>query len=363
MADMVQVEVYGRQSGFDYDSIAILDYFNTLKVDKKYYGFDAFSMTLPLTKENASMFVTDSILMIQDEFFYIDNVSVEKIESGMFTVAGKSLLAKATNRIVAQTYTATNKAPELIAADLLNRHVISPSDSTRKFNYLSLVPISSPFTGEVVDNYQNSYGIVMSELENLAETYDFGMRETGIDIQNVSQRIELFKGRDLSDTIEFCSAFENLLDEGYDSSNFNEANVAYVFGEGEGNARKSVIVNQGGSGIDKREAYIDARDQQQTTDDVTLTDAQYLNALRQRGRTALTERKPALTILGNINLKSELFKYQVDYDLGDRVRITSDMFGLSKTAVLTEMSEVWTEDSHTLTPTFDKESPIIYKLL
>lgn len=65
-------------------------------------------------------------------------------------------------------------------------------------------------------------------------------------------------------------------------------NFAYVLGEGEGDARVQVTVDET-DGAARRELYVDARDLQRTIDGVTTPLADYQALLAQRGREKLAE--------------------------------------------------------------------------
>ena len=76
-------------------------------------------------------------------------------------------------------------------------------------------------------------------------------------------------------------------------------------------------------GLLRKELYVDARDLQKSTDEVTLTDSQYIEALKNRGNNKLSERKRILTLSGEVPTSSKLFKLGEDYQLGDTITIKS----------------------------------------
>lgn len=359
----MEFEVFTRTgtTGFNFTSAQIVDVFSSLTVWRYYYSYDKFSVTVPLTVANIALFQNENLLMINDEYFYIDSVVSDDATSGKMTVTGKSLAGKSTKRIIARTYNVTKRA-EQIVADHLNNELVAPTLAARKMNYLTLASVGTLTSGTV--SYQNSYGTVSDEIESLMETYDFGLKEVATDYQTPSQQITLYKGTDKSDVVEFSAEYENILSESFEQSDYDEMTMAYVYGEGDGAARKSVKIGNSLSGIERSELYVDARDLQQTTqdddgDDVTMSNADYLALLTERGNQKLAEQVAVLSMNGDIDLHSELFEYRTDYDVGDRVRVTSKIFGLTKTAVLTAVEETWDKDGHHLTPTWDKESPTL----
>lgn len=380
----MDIEVFKRvgTSGFNFKSAGILDVFESLTVNWRYYTYSQFSLKILLEDVQKiifnnseeiqrrkdilfSLFISDNILNINDVYFYIDRVVCDDSTKGEVVISGKSLRAKSLKRIVYRIYHQTKK-PEQIIYDHLNNEVINPSQASRKIQYLSIAKPASLSTTNV--DYQNSYGVVSDEVDNLCSTYDIGIRETATNLQRPHNKLEIIKGRDLSNIVEFNVDFDNLLSESYESSNFDEATMAWVFGEGEGTTRLNVKLNDNLAGLEREEIYVDARDiQKQTQDgsgkDITLTDAQYKAALTSRGIEKLAEQVKVLTLNGDIDLESNLFVYGKDYQIGDRVRFTSKLFNLTKTSVLAGINETWDSTGHHMSPLWDKESPTVFDII
>lgn len=380
----MDIEVFKRvgNSGFNFESAGILDTFKSLTANWRYYTYSEFSLTILLDElkeiisedtEDATrrrniittLFTADNIININDVYFYIDRVICEDSTEGELVISGKSLRAKSLKRIIYRIYHQT-KRPEQIIYDHLNNEVVNPSQTSRKISYLSIASPSTLSTSTV--DYQNSYGVVSDEIDTLCSTYDIGIRETATNLKTPNNKLEIVKGRDLSNVVEFNVDFDNLLSESYESSNFDEATMAWVFGEGEGTARMNVKLNDNLAGLERDEIYVDARDiQKQTQDgngkDITLTDAQYKAALTSRGVEKLSEQVEVLTLNGDIDLESDLFVYGKDYQLGDRVRFSSKLFNLTKTSVLAGVDETWDSTGHHLSPLWDKESPTVFDII
>ncbi len=380
----MDIEVFKRvgTSGFNFKSAGILDVFESLTVNWRYYTYSQFSLKILLEDVQKiifnnseeiqrrkdilfSLFISDNILNINDVYFYIDRVVCDDSTKGEVVISGKSLRAKSLKRIVYRIYHQTKK-PEQIIYDHLNNEVVNPSQASRKIQYLSITSPGTLSTSTV--DYQNSYGVVCDEVDALCSTYDIGIRETATNLQNPHNKLEIVKGKDLSDVVEFNVDFDNLLSESYESSNFDEATMAWVFGEGDGSARLNVKLNDNLAGLEREEIYVDARDiQKQTQDgsgkDITLTNAQYKAALTSRGIEKLAEQVKVLTLNGDIDLESNLFVYGKDYQIGDRVRFTSKLFNLTKTSVLAGINETWDSTGHHMSPLWDKESPTVFDII
>ncbi len=380
----MDIEVFKRvgTSGFNFKSAGILDVFESLTVNWRYYTYSQFSLKILLEDVQKiifnnseeiqrrkdilfSLFISDNILNINDVYFYIDRVVCDDSTKGEVVISGKSLRAKSLKRIVYRIYHQTKK-PEQIIYDHINNEVVNPSQASRKIQYLSITSPGTLSTSTV--DYQNSYGVVCDEVDALCSTYDIGIRETATNLQNPHNKLEIVKGKDLSDVVEFNVDFDNLLSESYESSNFDEATMAWVFGEGDGSARLNVKLNDNLAGLEREEIYVDARDiQKQTQDgsgkDITLTDSQYKATLTSRGIEKLAEKEEVLTLKGDIDLESDLFVYGKDYELGDRVRFTSKLFNLTKTSVLAGIDETWDNTGHHMSPLWDKESPTVFDII
>lgn len=356
----MDIEVFRRRSAIQYESYDILDAFTSLIVNERFIKENDFAIKLPLAKRFVSLLVPDTVLFIDGCYYYIDDAHCDDANSKIWDVSGRSLYGKAETRIINRIYNKTRR-PELICYDHLNNELVAPSDTRRRVDYLKVIQPGALTATNI--QYQNSYGNVYEEITTLCDTYGFGFREIPISISQVGSTIEFYAGRDLSDIVEFKSEYDNLLNERYENNNYDEMTTAVVFGEGEGSARKSVVVNGSLSGLDRKELMVDARDLQQTVDDVKMSDSEYLALLNDRGTSKLTEYQKILLLSGDINVNDSLFVYGDDYQLGDRLRISSELFQLTKTGVLMEMEKSWDEKGFTMTPTFDKESPTIKDLI
>jgi len=355
---MVELEVFKKLNDKDYEQLAVIDQFKSLVVNRRYYSANDFELKLALSMDNLDYLKVGNAVRINDTFYYINYSNVPELETGELVVKGVSFFGLLNKRIIWENYSRQAR-PEVIARDLLSRHVVNPSNSSRKIHQLSLAPEVDLNTPSV--QFQNSYGIVRKQVENLCETHGFGFRELMTDPYVPSARIEFYKGQDLSETVEFTTDAENVISESYEQSDFDERNVALVAGEGEGTERELVTLGNG-SGLDRKELYVDARDLQSENDDVVMTTAEYRQALTERGQSKLAEHQPILILDGDINVHNQLYEYGVDYDLGDIVRRSSPTFKLFYNARITEIQEIYEDGLHII-PTFGKRSPTLIDMI
>ena len=149
----------------------------------------------------------------------------------------------------------------------------------------------------------------------------------------------------------FSEEFGNLVDPNYIRDVSGYRNVAYVGGEGEGSARMVVTVDLSGGG-ERRELWVDAKDIRSED----LDPEAYQAALRQRGLEKLAQcvRVESFEADGE---DVPNFAYRKDWDLGDLVTAQYARLGISFTARITEVEEVYENGVETVTPTLGDPLP------
>ena len=157
------VEVFRRKSGFDYESTAVLDIWKSMSVKENFKSANTFETVVLLKYMPKELMDEDTVLLINNCFYYIDSIICDDLSSGLITISGKSLFAKSGKRIVYRIYNQT-KRPELICYDHLRNEVVSPSDAKRKISYLSVEQPPAITNSNI--SYQNSYGNVEEEIED-----------------------------------------------------------------------------------------------------------------------------------------------------------------------------------------------------
>ena len=108
----------------------------------------------------------------------------------------------------------------------------------------------------------------------------------------------------------------------------------------------------GGTGLDLREIFVDAKDIQSEG----LTDAAYKAALAQRGRETLA----ANVVSESVECKTEAdinFKYKTHYDLGDIVTVKKKKWGIVLNQRITELQEVYEYGGMYVVPTMGDALP------
>ncbi|MGB4610918.1 MAG: hypothetical protein WBH77_09900 [Saccharofermentanales bacterium] len=332
---MINIEVFN-----DNKSEIIIDQFKSLILQENFLRPNSFSLVLNFKYKY--IIKPDTYFLIENKFYYVDRVESDGLN---IRIAGKGLAQLADRQIIKGTFIKSAK-PTIICKELCNNYVTY-------FDNQCIV--SSPDITETIQ-YQKSYGNILEEVTNLCLTYDFGFVEEPTNLLMPSCKLIFHSGNDVSANVEFSVFNDNLIAENYENINYNYKNVAYVYGEGEGTARKNVIVNDHITGLNRRELYVDARDLQQGN----LTDAAYLNLLRMRGRQKLAEYQKSFKIEGFIDINDELFKYGIDYKVGDFISVNSKKFNLKRKQRLISMVRTWDRAGFHMDPVFDFDAPIIF---
>lgn len=354
----MEIEVFERISGETFQSVLVIDTFRSLMINKKYFTADDFQLNISAAEKHVTYLVPGSILLMDSCYFSIDSTTYAE-DKDELVVSGVSLFGLMRHRIVWSNFMLYDK-PSFICERIIYENVTNPTNANRSIGLFDVSVSNLPLANI---QYQNSYGVVRDEIETLCETYNFGIRESSIDELSPGNTIVFYRGEDKSNWIEFTIDNGSLISETYDASNFDEATTALVAGEGEGTARQLVTLQDTLASLDRKELYVDARDLQKVMDTVTLSDAEYIATLTNRGDSKLAEKIATLTLDGTVNIKSKLFIYGVDYNVGDTVALYSNKFKVSVDVTLTEMQKTWDSNGFTLTPTFGQRRPTIIDLI
>ncbi len=178
---------------------------------------------------------------------------------------------------------------------------------------------------------------------------------------------EVWKGLDRRDSqtenswAVFSDHFRNIKNAQYDRDASDCRNFAYVAGEGEGAERKVVEVDvRQGSGEERRELWVDARDLQQHSDTVNYTDAQYRDLLFQRGLEKLSDYAAVEKVDSDIDPAANL-AYGTDFDLGDLCTYRYSDVDMECSKRITEIQEVLEGPKRTLSVIFGNDGATDFK--
>lgn len=338
------MDVYVLDKSFT--PVAVIDSFNSLIWTKRYYKNGDFELYLPATNSVLNTMKKDYFLSRDDDdsVMIIESIlATTDAENGDYiTVTGRSLESILARRIIlGQTIIEADDAVQGLKA-----LVDSQTAGYRGFPNFSVddslqIPADykAQFTG------QN----LLDTVSSICEQYQIGMKMT---VSNANIVLSFYAGNDTD--VTFSPEFDNIINSQYLSDSTGLANWAVVAGQGEGKNRiiLNVPLDNGLSGFELREIWVDARDI--STIDGTqggVPQQDYIEMLYQRGMEKLAEHEVAEAFEAEVNPIST-YSYKTDYDLGDKV-IVQNEYGITSNPRVVEITESWDDTGYKVVPTFD----------
>lgn len=335
----------------------VIDDFNSLLWNKKYYGTGDFELHCPMTqadllKNNAYVYRNDDgeTGIIQEFEFTSDSSGKKVVAKGPFL---KAILA---DRVIDSTWKCDNRPAGEAIKDLVHTFCINPSDPKRKIPKLSIAqsePLGTNITTQITgDGLLDAIERICLEQQlSVNVVYDFQKDQL---VLYVRQGLDRTENQADNAWATFSEDFENIAMANY-NKNKDYKNYAYVAGAGEGEARVIEIVDQVKPGEAQKELYVDARDLQDIDQEGNpIPEATYRKTLRQRGLEKLAEYQQKETVETTIDPTSNL-TYQVDYDLGDLVTYVNKEIGIVVEERITEIYQSIENGQETIEVIFGNE--------
>ncbi len=357
----------------DLELQGIIDTFTSLRWIRRYYKTGEFELHCPLDSNTLNLFKRDNIVYKKEdvEAGYIETRQLKVDINGQeyLEIKGKFLTSYLDRRINWGQIIYSGKTEELMRKIVLD-NVTIPSNVNRKIPRIVLGNLKG-FTERL--DYQNSYGNILEQLENISNTGNLGYRNL-IDIRNKKIIFDVYKGVDRTVSngsiapCIFSREYENILEQEYMDSINNYRNTALIAGAGEGKDRKLTSIERG-LGLDRFELYVDARDLQDTKqiekkdsdgntviEDAPIPIEEYYNILLQRGKEKLEECKEVQTFDSKINTLSNNI-YKKDFDIGDIVTVVDKEWRIRIDTRITEVEEIYEQQGLSINVMFGNSIP------
>lgn len=340
--------------------IDTLDVFESLIWTDRYCGYGDFEIYVPASVNMLSKLQKDRYLYTKESEYLMViediNIETDSEDGSHLCVTGRSLESLLERRIVWKQTVLSGNLQDGIEK-LLNENAISPSDENRKIPNLIFQKSEDPSVTELTLEAQFWGENLYDSILNICESVSLGFKITLVGTNFV---FSLYAGADRSydqtknPYVIFSPGFDNLMNSNYIESNKTLKTVALVAGEGEGSNRKTVTVEMeggGGSGLNRRELFTDASDVSKYVNGGTISDADYLNQLKQRGEEDLSKNKATNSFEGQVDSNATYF-YGSDYYLGDIVQVVNE-YGCESRSRITEYVRSQNESGIETYPTFD----------
>jgi hypothetical protein len=322
--------------------IGIVESFEYLRWTRRYSQCGSFELRAIASTDNSDLLQEGNYIWKNDddEIGLIEYQQLSQTENESITVSGRFATVLLGRRIIWNTENLNSDFSECIG-QLINHNVIAPTDIDRKMTNISF---TSPFLNIPVKQ-QVSYNNLLDEVQELCEAASVGIK-TVFQSENGHLIITLYLGT--PSQAVFSKEYENLLDQTFTKNTVNYANTVKIGGEGEGEDERVFAYITNGTGENRREAFVDAKD-------LRMADfpSDYVEALTFRGQTRLAELAMAHSFEVTVNNRSNL-TYKVDYDLGQVVQVISKKWGVSMTARIVEVEENYDGNGQSINITFGK---------
>ncbi len=339
----MEARIYDRELNFK----GVIENHTSLIWCRKYYEPGNFEIHAPITDRNLQLLAKGNIISKRgsEEAGVIEDIENEESDiKNEITAKGRFLSSYMDRRLIKSTVNFSGKI-EVAMRQLLEGATPIPLVELGTLNGFS----------ETVEFQATMKNLMLYETK-LAKAGAIGYRFRP-DFRLKKILFETYKGTDrttaqgVNSRVIFSESYNNLNNVIYKYNDQQYRTKAIVGGEGEGAARVYVEVG-GGTGLDLREIFVDAKDIQSEG----MTAAAYRAALTQRGNEALATN----IIAESVECETEAdinFKYKVHYDLGDIVTVKKKKWGITLNQRITELQEVYEYGGMYVVPTMGDALP------
>ena len=339
--------IYCYKQGTPLELLTIVDDFISFSFTRSYNGVRNWELVLDANSLNAARIEGVDFISVGPKVAgLVKKVQKDRREEeNVIIYNGVELKGLANSRIIMpDTGSAnerfTNKSPEYIMYQLLNKQMVETGDLKRKIANVIIEP-PMVLTNEVVENKQYRFQNLGESIEQMAVTFGLGWYADIVDGQIV---FNIVKGTDRTDEQEINEKLildyerDNIVRSGYEEHRLI-TRTALVAGKGEGVERTVVYLGDDKEDIDRIEMYVDARDINEVSD------------LELRGREKLNGRTEEN--IYSIKIGAPLIsKYKESFDVGDLGTIRDSILGIQTNCRLTEITEIYEDGVFSLDTVF-----------
>jgi len=154
-----------------------------------------------------------------------------------------------------------------------------------------------------------------------------------VELVNGALKYRIFTGEVRTQSVKFSQSLDNLLSSEYYLSEAEKATYAFVVAKPD-DTEYGMEADNGGTGIDRAEIIIESSISKKYQDadgvDLEADDAEYISWLSEEGYTKLAEHTPIEDIKGEIDLISSNYIFDIDFFLGDTVKVQDEYFNFYK---------------------------------
>lgn len=320
----------------DFEKIGVIDDFSSLIWHRKFYTSGIFKLNLPQTENNLALVQEKNIIHKpgSDEAGIIDTYYFSRDEEGSETieVSGYFLTGVLARRIVPGLTTLYATYRDAMRS-LVDQNAIT-TNAKRAIPHLALSEASEDTSEK--QRLQVTGKNLLTYLGKISQVAEIGFKcrymRTHMEFYTYTGT-DRSRGQSENPRVIFAHEYDNLGSTEYTYNETEKVTAAYVGGEGEGAARTIIEVDNGATGLDRYETFVDANSSREDG----MTDAEYLQLLTQTGLEVIT---PAAENFAGTMINSRTTIYKQDFDLGDIVTIFSKRWNKELSVRITEVEEV-----------------------
>lgn len=343
-----------------FTATAVIDYATSIIWIKRFNDAGNFELYIKASADLLKLFAENEIFVTRPDSDVVMvaetvNLDTDDENGDYMTVTGRSAESLLARRIIPSQATFQNQTAENVIRSLITANVINPTDTRRKIDCVSLGAAKGYATR--IDKQITGKNLLDS-ISEICKEQKYGFEFT---FANDEFTFELYTGVDRSYNqsentfVVFSPAFENLGNTHYTNDKTTLYNSVYVAGEGEGTARVIVNAQQlptAKTGLDLRELWTDARNASSNNGEIPISE--YSLILYNQGLDDIAIATETIKFNGEI-LNVDMYTYGIDYGLGDTVQIENE-YGITGTAVITEITEVEDASGYKIYPTLSEWS-------
>ncbi|MGM9924780.1 MAG: siphovirus ReqiPepy6 Gp37-like family protein [Bacillus sp. (in: firmicutes)] len=363
----------------NFNLLAEIDNYESLQFSRSFYGIGDFELRINANKLHAEKIEKNTFIMVGR---HVNKVGIVKdrsvsLDSGghgseTWIIQGPTLKGITSQRVTVpvrgRSHDNTFDNAESALWHYMYTQVTNTEDPKRKIP--EVVLDSRRYRGERVDRISR-FRKLDEELEEIAM-----LGNVGWDIHYLPDKKQWFfttmvgEDRTINQSarppVVFSPEFNNVKSQEFSESELNYKNAAYVAGDGEGTDRRILEIGSG-SGFERSELFIDARDiQPDIGEDTVLSDAEVNNLLIKRGNGKLAEHGQEVYFESEIlvpEMVTNNMQYEKDWDLGDTVTTQNRKWGVTMNSQITQTTEVYEAGGFQLSVVFGQSKPTIFKVL
>lgn len=348
--------------------VAVIEDYHQISWEREFFTFGKFEMEMNFHQFNARNIQKGQLIGIArdtgqdfDNVFLIEQIEFSQGQTAaeeIIHVSGRDIGGMAQERLIVpdagQAYQSFNGTAESLMKFFVTRNMVAALNPNR--NIPNLFVKTDQARGDLMD-YQARFQTVAETLEEIGRLQEIGW-QFFFESSTQTFQFDIILGADKTNTVVFDFEFDSILEQKLLRSDWGKKNVAFIGGQGEGAARPIATTFLGAfapTGFARREAWVDAQDQDDTTVPTILT---------TKGTQFLVETDIDEAVEIALNPFGP-FAYRDDFDIGDIVTVRNRRWNFQKAMQIVQIKNTITTDMPrpVTTVTLDKPLPRLERRL